>query len=146
LRLRRPGRASRGPLNADVSSAIMTTARSKLLVIILLAIASFLSGAAAQYYEPDVPFGKVGLASTFAAAVLIFSWFRLDAEERGYERSIGLNIAVLAFALFAIPYYFFKSRDLKPASVATLAFIVLLVALYLLDWLGAIVVWATLQS
>ena len=44
---------------------------------------------------------------------LLFAWFLADADRIGFKPSTGLKIAVIAFAVIAIPYYRFRYTGFK---------------------------------
>ena len=94
--------------------------RSKPFIVVLLFIASFLSGAIDQYFYPGQPWPPTAVAFTVVGALLIFIWYRIDSAELNYKRSPWLNIAVVALAVVALPYYFFRSRGAKRGSIATI--------------------------
>lgn len=65
--------------------------------------------------------------------LLIFAWYRLDSDQRGFRRSPGLNIGIIAVAIVGLPYYLFRSRGAKRGFMATcavLAIYAVSVALY----------------
>ena len=93
--------------------------RPKTLIIVLLLVASFLSGAIDQYFYPGQMWPPTALAFTVVGAFMIFLWYRIDSTEIGYKRSPWLNVAVIALAIVALPYYFFRSRGAKRGSIAT---------------------------
>ncbi|GAB3349287.1 hypothetical protein [Lysobacter tyrosinilyticus] len=91
----------------------------KNLVLAILAIASFASGAIDQYFYPGRPFPPTAVAFTLIGVALIFFWYRLDSTQLGYRRSPWLNVSVIALAIVALPYYFFRSRGFKKGAIAT---------------------------
>jgi len=80
------------------------------------------------------------------AAFLIFAWYRLDTEERGYHRSPLLNVAVIALAILALPYYFFSSRGIKGGFVALGLFVLAFVAAGVLTVIGQYTTYYVLQN
>jgi fucose 4-O-acetylase-like acetyltransferase len=81
------------------------------LVGFLIAIAFF--GALEGYQEAQgirYP-GWLPMIFTVIFSVLIFGWYYLDSNDHSYQRSRLLNIAVVALALVAIPYYLVQSRE-----------------------------------
>ena len=90
---------------------------SKTLVLILLAFASFLSGMIDQYFYPGQQWPPTAVAFTVIGVFLIFVWFRLDSGQIGYRRSPWLNVSVVALAIVALPYYFFRSRGVKHGAI-----------------------------
>lgn len=53
--------------------------------------------------ESGIPYGLMALG-------VIFAWYRRDAQQRGYRRSAGLNVMIVAVAIISVPYYLFRSR------------------------------------
>ena len=49
---------------------------------------------------------------------LIFLWYRLDAQKRGFRRSRLLNTGVAAWSTLAISYYLFRSRGFRGGLMA----------------------------
>jgi peptidoglycan/LPS O-acetylase OafA/YrhL len=43
-------------------------------------------------------------------SVLVFLWYRLDSNARGYRRTPLLNVGVIGLAFVAMPYYLVRSR------------------------------------
>ena len=95
----------------------------KLIVLVALAILAFAQGATSQFLSPGVAFPRSDLAFLLPEAILVFAWYRLDSTERAYPRSVWLNIGVVALALLALPYYFFRTRGAVKGFVATFIFL-----------------------
>lgn len=51
-----------------------------------------------------------------------FVWYCRDSDARGYVRSRWLSIAMVSVALFAIPYYLWRSRPAGKRGRAILRF------------------------
>jgi hypothetical protein len=90
----------------------------KNIVLLAITFASFVFGVIEQYCYPGVLFPPTMMASTLMSVVLIFAWYRFDAEEMAYKRSRWLNIGVVALGFLALPYYFFRSRGAKRGFIA----------------------------
>ncbi len=92
--------------------------------LVALAPLAVADGVLAQLTNTEEPSSDwVGLCAALLAGFLVFCWYRLDAAERGYRRSRGLNIGVVAFGVVVLPYYFFRSRGAKRGALATAAFV-----------------------
>ena len=91
----------------------------KSVLLSALAVASFVSGALDQYFYPGDQFPPTALAFTVVGIFLIFAWYRLDSNQVGYRRSPWLNVGVIALAIVALPFYFFRSRGAKRGTIAT---------------------------
>jgi hypothetical protein len=68
----------------------------------LLATASLLDGGGGDQ--------AVHLLAGVAVSYLCFRWYRADSDARGYRRSRGLDVAMVAFTAGALPYYLMRSR------------------------------------
>jgi hypothetical protein len=115
-------------------------------LLMALAASSFASGAANQYLYPGQAMPPSGTWFALLSAVLIFLWYRVDTGQRGYSRSIWLNLAVAALALAALPYYFFRSRGPRRGLIATGLFILAVIACGCLSTAGQYVIWYGVQS
>ena len=98
---------------------------SKTVVLVAIAVLSFISGAVVQYtHRRDSLLQPLFL---LIGAFLIFLWYYRDTEERGFRRTPLLNIGVIAVAIVALPYYFFRSRGVKGGFFALGLFILVLI-------------------
>jgi hypothetical protein len=118
----------------------------KTAFLVALAMISFFSGAVRQYVSPGEFFAQSDIAFFVLGAPLIFLWYRADSDARNYKRSALLNTSVVALALVALPYYFFRSRGAKGGFVAIGYFIVALVLSSILDTAGGYFTYYVLQS
>ena len=96
--------------------------KRKNVILLVLALISFLSGAVNQYFYPGADFAKSDIPFIFLSLFLLFYWYHLDAIEHGYRRSVFLNISVILIAALAMPYYFFRSRGFKRGFISTIGF------------------------
>jgi hypothetical protein len=119
---------------------------SQTYLLYALGAVALIGGALGQFLEPSQPFGAVVVAESLIGVFFVFLWFRTDAERLGFKRSLFLNIAVVGLALVALPYYFIRSRGLRGGTIAILFFFAALVAWAALKWLGAMTVYALVQS
>lgn len=108
---------------------------SKAWVLISLAIASFLSGVIDQYFYPGQEWPPTAVGFTVIGILLVFIWYRLDSEQMNYRRSPWLTAGVVALAILALPYYFFRSRGFGKGALATLAMLLGIIACNVL-WIG----------
>lgn len=118
----------------------------KSIVLAAGAVLSLAAGAVAQYLYPFAESSPVDLVFTVVGVLLVFAWYRLDAAQAGYRRSIGLNVAVIAIAILGLPYYFFRSRGAKRGLIATVLFLLTIVGCSLLTMAGRAIVYFGLQS
>jgi hypothetical protein len=62
--------------------------------------------------------------------ILILCWYHYDTMQRGYRRSKGQLVAMLALPAFALPWYLFHSRGARQGGKAFgLALLMMLAAL-----------------
>ena len=120
--------------------------RSKSIVLVALAIATVIYGASNQYFYRGNPFPPTVLPYLGIGIFLVFLWYRLDSDQLGYRRSPWLNFGVIALAVVALPYYFFRSRGAKRGAIATLLFLLAVIASSFLSALGVLAVRYGLQS
>ncbi|CAN5446873.1 hypothetical protein BH10PSE17_BH10PSE17_07230 [soil metagenome] len=120
----------RGPeINSQrKSGSRLNFSKAKWGVIITMAVLSFVSGVATQWFWPGQVNSPVDVAFAIASSIAAFAWYRLDSDQRAYPRSFWLNVAVIGLTLIALPYYFFRSRGAGGGLKATLSTIALLVA------------------
>jgi len=118
----------------------------KRLTLLALAFLAFLQGAVGQYLQPGALHPRSDIGVALAGAMLLFFWYRLDTDERAFQRSIWLNVGVVALALFALPYYFFRSRGFLKGFVACLLFLLCGVVWAVLALAGEYATYYGLQS
>jgi len=118
----------------------------KRLTLLALAFLAFLQGAIGQYLQPGTIYPRSDMVVALVGAMLLFCWYRLDTDERAFRRSIWLNIGIVAIALFALPYYFFRSRGFLNGLVACLLFLLCSVLWAVLAWAGEYATYYGLQS
>lgn len=118
----------------------------KTIVLSALAAAAFASGAVDQYFHPGVAFPPTAIVFTVVGVSLIFLWYRLDAMRIGYRRRPWLDLGVIALAIVALPYYFFRSRGARRGLIATGLMLLALVGVNLLAMAGACAVYFGLQA
>jgi hypothetical protein len=82
-----------------------------ILILLLLYVAA-LSGVTAyleahRLHEPQ----WFVVTTTLIGSLLVFWWYLTDGTARSYRRSPLLNVAVIAVAVIAVPYYLVRSRE-----------------------------------
>ncbi len=81
-----------------------------ILGLILLGMAT-LSGVSTYLEAHGIREPNWSVVSTsIAFSLLIFWWYWADSTLRSYRRSPLLNVAVIAVAFVAVPYYLLRSR------------------------------------
>lgn len=117
----------------------------KLLVVALILLASFSDGVFRQLMTPGDAFPRSDIVLVVTATLLVFIWYRLDSDERSYRRTPFLNVAIVALAIVAIPYYLFKSRGRSRGSMAFGIFVACGIAYNLLQFAGEYVAYYVWQ-
>lgn len=95
----------------------------KAAIFIAVMLSALVNGVARQLMSPNQPFAEIDIIFMLASAFLIFAWYRIDSNQYGYKRSPFLNVAVVAIAALALPYYFFRSRGFRGGLAATALFL-----------------------
>lgn len=116
------------------------------MILVVFVMASFVTGIVGQYFWPNTRISGADVAYGVFGAFLIFAWYRIDARQHGYRRSIWLNIGVILLAIVAMPYYFFRTRGLKRGLVSTGLALLLMAGTSALTSLGRLATWYSLQS
>jgi hypothetical protein len=110
-------------------------------VVAALAL-GFVDGVTAMLMFP----GQLLPPSSFAIEVVVllitFAWYRLDSDSRDYKRSLLSSAMVIGAGIFALPYYFFRTRGLRRGALATLIFLLIATGYGALSYLGQHAVWA----
>lgn len=109
----------------------------KALVLALLALAAVLAGLLDAWLGTDA--GDWLLLNTLLSlvcAILVFTWYYLDSDVRGYRRTPLLNISIVAVGIVAIPYYLLRSRGAHRGLRACGLFLLALLAWFVLAAAG----------
>jgi hypothetical protein len=83
------------------------------------------------------------VSTSIAFSLLIFWWYWADSTSRSYRRSPLLNVAVIAVAFVAVPYYLVRSRPRGQrlrAVAGLLGFVAMLVVALLIGALAVALV------
>jgi hypothetical protein len=108
----------------------------KLVVFGALMLSALLSGAVHQMVAPYDLVVSIDIPFMLVAVFLLFFWFRLDSDERGYKRSPLLNVGVIALAVIVMPYYFFRTRGFVRGLAASALLLVVGIMYSLLQYVG----------
>jgi hypothetical protein len=100
------------------------------IVVVALVVTGFVAGLLLEHAS-DKMAGILRISATLLATGLVFGWYLVDSNRRGYPRTPLLSIAVVAVAFVAIPYYLFRSRGFKGGAIATGWAILIFIALEL---------------
>lgn len=86
----------------------------KTTVLVLLALSALLAGLLDPLLSTaGGDFMWFNVALSLFCAILVFTWYYLDTDERGYRRTPLLSMMVVAVGIIAIPYYLFRSRGAR---------------------------------
>lgn len=95
-------------------------ARRSLFALLLITV---LSGMLAGHVAADHATAVMwNLVLEILFSFVSFVWYCRDSDARGYVRSRWLSIAMVSVALFAIPYYLWRSRPAGQRGSAILRF------------------------
>lgn len=87
---------------------------------------AFVAGVLEHWFASQVA-STLSMAHLAISIVLIFSWFYLDSRESNYQSTVALKLFIVGLTVFALPYYFFRSRGgrrgFKALGLAVLVFI-----------------------
>lgn len=115
-------------------------------ILIAFGVFAFLNGATSQYLVGSSARAPAQLCFMLIAVGFYFAWYYFDSEAIGYRRGKLLNVGVVALAIVALPYYFFRSRGLKTGLVYTALFLLVVIAWLALHAIGAYAVRLALQG
>lgn len=118
----------------------------KALILALLVLASLVAGVVGQYFWPNEPLSAADYGFAVIGAFLIFAWYHADAKQRGYRRSMWLNIGVILLALVAMPYYFFRTRGFSRGLLATVLGLLLMIGTSVVTGLGKLATYLLFQA
>ena len=111
--------------------------RPKTIALVAMAVLSFASPLAEMLLTGAVDaFSTFGLISTLVSLVLLFWWYHLDKEERGYGSGRLMNAGILVAAVIAFPIYFVRTRGWKRGARAIGIAAAFLLVTFLLGELG----------
>lgn len=107
------------------------------IVLISLAVIGFAGGMARQLLAPGQSFAQADLPFALLTVGLVFAWYRMDSRRCGYRRSPVLDVMVVAIAILALPYYFFRTRGLLGGLRATGLLVLAVIGYSVLQFCGA---------
>lgn len=127
--------AASAPLGPAVAGARYE--QHKTQVLWAFGVVSFVSGAYAASTAATEVADAIDLGLAFAMVFLIFLWYRIDAEQRGFKRSLLLNVSIVLLAAIAVPYYLIRSRGWQHGQIAVLKAVLVFLGSIALSALGA---------
>jgi hypothetical protein len=93
-----------------------------------------------MFMYPGQVLAPSSIAISFVALYVSFAWYRLDSDSRAYKRSLLSSAAVIGAGIFALPYYFFRTRGFRRGALATVIFLLIAVGYSVLGYLGQLAV------
>lgn len=139
----RPRKPFDGAAAADTRAAPAvrtgTHEQQKAQVLWAFAVVSFFAGANPVIAMSDESMRMVELGLVFAMVFLVFLWYRIDADQRGFQRSMLLNVGIVMIAAVAVPYYLIRSRGWQEGPAAVLKALLVFLGSIVLSSLGAMV-------
>jgi len=111
--------------------------QQKTRVLWAFAAISFISGANPVIAMSADTVRLIELVLLFAMVFMIFLWYRIDADERGFKRTPLLNMAIVMAAALAIPYYLIRSRGSQEGPAAVLQALLVFLGSLVLSAIGA---------
>ena len=103
-----------------------------------LGVVSFVSGAHAASAGVSELARAIDLGLMFAMISLIFLWYRIDADQHGFKRSIFMNVSIVMLAAIAVPYYLIRSRGWQHGQIAVLKAVLVFLGSIALSALGGL--------
>ena len=122
------------------------TLSRKTLILLMLALASFVAGVAGQYFWPDAQVSAAELGFVLVGAFLIFAWYHADARQRGYRRPKWLDVGVILLAIVAMPYYFFRTRGFARGLLAITLGVLVVIGTSIATGVGKLATYFLLQA
>jgi hypothetical protein len=116
-----------------------THEQQKTQVLWAFAAVSFFAGANPVIAMSIESTRMIELMLVVAMVFLIFLWYRIDADQRGFQRSTLLNVGIVMIAAVAVPYYLIRSRGWQEGPAAVLKALLVFLGSIVLSSLGAIV-------
>jgi hypothetical protein len=113
--------------------------QQKSQVLLAFAVVSFFAGANPVIAMSVESARMIELGLVFAMVFLIFLWYRIDADQRGFQRTTLLNVGIVMIAAVAVPYYLIRSRGWQEGPAAVLKALLVFLGSIFLSSLGAIV-------
>ena len=111
--------------------------REKILALGLLAAVSLLGPMTERIVTGRVDdLSTWAIVDTLISLILIFWWYHLDKNERGYRAGKLMNAGMLVMVVIAMPVYLVRSRGWKKGGVAVGLAALFLGLMLLLEYAG----------
>lgn len=118
---------------------------SNTALLLALIVVSLADGAVAQYFYPRVARAPTELWFLLGYTTVLFAWYAIDSDHRGYKRSRWLNLAFVALGILALPYYLFRTRGAKAGFIALGWFLLIGIFIGPLNYVGMYATYYVLQ-
>lgn len=132
----RPSVAASAPAGAGPMATSGPHEQQKTQVLWAFAVVSFVSGAFGANAATTQAGGVIELVLVIAMISLIFLWYRIDAEQHGFQRSAFMNVSIVMVAAIAVPYYLIRSRGWQHGQIAVLKAVLVFLGSIALSALG----------
>jgi hypothetical protein len=118
---------------------------SNTALLLALVVVSLADGAVAQYFYPRAERAPTELWFLLGYTTVLFAWYAIDSDHRGYKRSRSLNLAFVALGILALPYYLFRTRGAKAGFIALGWFLLIGIFIGPLNYVGKYATYYVLQ-
>ena len=108
--------------------------RNRILVYLL--VAGGVTSLFDPYFEITDYYEIYYASTTILILGLIFAWYHVDSDNEGYQRSIWMNVFILAIAIVAIPVYLFVSRGVRRGISAVGYLLLYMLVLLMIIFVG----------
>lgn len=132
----RPGTTAAAVAAAALANPTGPHEQQKTQVLWAFAVVSFVSGAYGANAAVTAAGGAIELGLVFAMITLIYLWYRIDADQHGFQRSVFMNISIVMVAAIAVPYYLIRSRGWQHGQIAVLKAVLVFLGSIALSALG----------
>jgi hypothetical protein len=105
-------------------------------ILVYLLVAGGVTGLFDPYFEITDYYDFYYAGTTILILGLIFAWYHIDSDMQGYERSVWMNVFVVAIAIVAIPMYLFASRGARRGARAFSYLLLYTFVLLLIVYIG----------
>lgn len=137
----RPGRAAEAATAQPAGHDVIAAGKHEQLktqVLWAFAVLSLVSGAHSATAGVTEVGRAVELGLIFLMILLIFLWYRIDADQHGFRRTVLWDIGIVAMAAFVVPAYLIRSRNPPHGQIAVLKAVLVFLGSIALSSLGAL--------
>lgn len=127
------------PERADSAIPAGKHEQLKTQVLWAFAVISLVSGAHAASAGVTEVARAVELGLVFVMITLIFLWYRIDADQHGFKRTVLWDIGIVSMAAFVVPFYLMRSRNPPQGQIAVLKAVLVFLGSIVLSAIGALI-------